>query len=379
MKGDFIVRVEVGVFVEDGLDGFAEDGGDEFVFGGAFVSEHEFNFAAAAGMDEGEIIDAGDGGGFVEEKGAALGGGDDIFGVGDGAADGNAGGLVDVRAGAGEADEFFEDVVDVGGDVDGNAAVSLKPGILFDDIDAFLGILRVVRADDGADAVFEGGDDAAAVGVVFGVGGEDHANIEVEADGVAADLDVAFFEDVEEADLDFGGEVGEFIEGEDAAVGAGDEAEVHGGFIGEVASLGVFDEVDFADEVGDGDVGGGEFFVVAGGAVDPFDGGFVAPSRIFGDEIFAVGGNGVEGVVVDFTAGNDGEPFVEEVGEHAEDAGFGLAAEAEEEDVVLGEDGVDELGDDGVAVADDSGEEGIGVAFLEVGDDVFAEFIFDGE
>ena len=50
---------------------------------------------------------------------------------------------------------------------------------------------------------------------------------------------------------------------------------------------------------------------------------------------------------------------VEQGGEGAEDARLGLAAEAEEDEVVLGEDGVDDLGDDGVFVADDAGEEGL--------------------
>ena len=290
---------------------------------------------------------------------------------------------------AGLADEFFEDFVDVGGDEDGGAAldarraiaVAADPGVLFDDFDAFFGGGGVVGADDGADAVFEGGDDAAAIGVVLWIGGEDHANVKVQADRIAANLDVALFENIKEADLNFGGKVGQFIDGKDATVGARDEAVVHGGFVGEVAATwSVFDEVDFADEVGDGDVGGGEFFVVACGAVDPFDGGVFA---LFGEEALAGGGDGGEGVVVDFGAGEDGDPFVEEFGEHAEDAGFGLAAEAEEEDVVLGEDGVDDLGDDGIAIAEDAGEE-VGVASArppraDSGDGVFSEFVFDGE
>ena len=43
-------------------------------------------------------------------------------------------------------------------------------------------------------------------------------------------------------------------------------------------------------------------------------------------------------------------------GQHAENAGLGLAAKAEEEQVVLGEDAVDDLRDDRFAIADDAGE-----------------------
>ena len=53
-----------------------------------------------------------------------------------------------------------------------------------------------------------------------------------------------------------------------------------------------------------------------------------------------------------------------------------MAAEAEEEEIVAGEDAVDQLGEDGVAVADDSGEELF--AGLELVDDVAAELVFDG-
>ncbi len=86
----------------------------------------------------------------------------------------------------------------------------------------------VVGADLGADAVFERGDDLAAGGVVLGIGGEDDGDVERQADGVALNLDVALLHDVEERDLDLAGEVGQLVDGEDAAVGAGQEAVVHG-------------------------------------------------------------------------------------------------------------------------------------------------------
>ena len=69
--------------------------------------------------------------------------------------------------------------------------------------------------------------------------------------------------------------------------------------------------------------------------------------------VFDVGG---DRIIVDFDAGEDGNPFIEQVRQHAEDAGFGLAAKAEEEQVVLGEDAVDDLRDDRFAIADDAGE-----------------------
>jgi hypothetical protein len=124
--------------------------------------------------------------------------------------------------------------------------------------------LGVVGADLAADAVFERRDDLAARGVVLGVGGEDDGDVELEADGVALNLHVALLHDVEERDLDFAGEVGELVDGEDAAVGAGQQAVVHGELGAEfLAGARGLDGVDVADEVGYRHVGGGELFDVA--------------------------------------------------------------------------------------------------------------------
>ena len=113
-------------------------------------------------------------------------------------------------------------------------------------------------ADLAADAVLEWGDDLASGGVVLWVGGEDDGDVEGKADGVALNLHVAFLHDVEEGHLDLSGEVGEFVDGEDAAVGAGEQAVVHGELGAEVlvAACG-FDGIDVAYEVGNCDVGGG--------------------------------------------------------------------------------------------------------------------------
>ena len=51
------------------------------------------------------------------------------------------------------------------------------------------------------------------------------------------------------------------------------------------------------------------------------------------------------------------DPFVEQPGEAADDAGLGLAALAEEDHVVTGEEGVLQLGQDGVLVANEAGDD----------------------
>ena len=153
--------------------------------------------------------------------------------------------------------------------------------LLLDDRDLELGVERVVRADLRAEAVLERRDDAAAVRVVLGVGRRDEHDVEREADLVAADLDVALLEHVEQTDLDALGEVGELVDREDAAVGARHEPVVDGELVGEVAALGHLDRVDLADEVGDRGVGRGELLAEAAVAVHPLDRRLVAA---LGDE-----------------------------------------------------------------------------------------------
>ena len=105
--------------------------------------------------------------------------------------------------------------------------VAAGPGFLRGDGDAFIHGGGIVRANLGADAVFERRDDFSASRVVFGIRAEDDGDIERQADGISLNLHVAFLHDVEQADLNFSGEVGKFVDGEDAAIGAGQQAVVN--------------------------------------------------------------------------------------------------------------------------------------------------------
>ena len=231
--------------------------------------------------------------------------------------------------------------------------------LLLDDRGLELGVERVVRADLRAEAVLERRDDAAAVGVVLGVGRGEQHEVDREADLVAADLHVALLEHVEQTDLDALGEVGELVDREDAAVGARHEAVVDGELVGEVAALGDLDGVDLADEVGDRRVGRGELLAEAAVAVHPLDRRLVAA---LGDEQPRVLRDRVVRVVVDLAAGDDRHPLVEQVGERADHAGLRLAALAEEDHVVAGDQRVLELREDGVLVADHAVDERLALA-----------------
>ena len=80
--------------------------------------------------------------------------------------------------------------------------------------------------DHRADAVLELRDDLAAAVVGGRVGGEEDQHVDVELDRVAADLHVAFFENIEQADLHQFVEFRQLVHGENAAVHPRDQAEV---------------------------------------------------------------------------------------------------------------------------------------------------------
>ena len=123
--------------------------------------------------------------------------------------------------------------------------------------------------------------------------------------------------------------------------------------VAEGAALGHLDRVDVADQVADAGVRGGELLAVPVVAVPPADRQVVAQ---LGGEPAAPGAGRLVGVVVDLAARDDRRPLVEQPGEGADQPGLALAALAEQDDVVPGEQGPLELGQDGLAEPDDAGE-----------------------
>ena len=240
----------------------------------------------------------------------------------------------------------------------------------FHDRDLVLEPPRIVRADLGAEAVLEGRDDPAAVGVVLRVRAGDHVHVDRQADLVAADLDVALLHDVEQADLDALGQVRKLVDREEPAVGPRHEPVMDGQLVAKIAALGDLDRIDLADEVGDRDVRGRELLAVAAVAGDPADLGLVPA---LGDGLTAGLADRRERVVVDLAAGHPRHLGVEQVGQEARHARLGLAALAEEDDVLAGQDRVLDLRQHALLVTDDSREEVL--ALLEPCDQVVAQLL----
>ena len=91
-----------------------------------------------------------------------------------------------------------------------------------------------MRADLAADAILERRDDLAARRVVFRIRREHQQQIERQPHRIAFDLHVAFLHDVEQADLNLAREIGQFVDGEDAAIGPRHQTVVDSQFVGNV-------------------------------------------------------------------------------------------------------------------------------------------------
>jgi len=129
---------------------------------------------------------------------------------------------------------------------------------------------------------------------------------------------------------------------------------VQGQLVAEVTALSDLDRVDLADQVGDRSVGRRQLLAKALVAVHPCD-----RCRItqLVEQVTRVFANRSERIVVDLAAGNDRHPFIEQTGEATNHARLGLAALAEEDHIVPGEECVLELGHDGVLVTQHTFEE----------------------
>ena len=149
---------------------------------------------------------------------------------------------------------------------------------------------------------------------------------------------------------------------------------MHRQLVGELeAGAGRLDRVEVADHVGDGHVRRGELLDIALVRAQPRDRqvvpGLARPPA-------ARRAQRRHRVVVDLAARDDGQRLVEQRGQRAQQARFGLAAEAEQDEVAPREDRIHDLRHDRVVVADDAGE--LRLAGAELADQIVADLRLDG-
>ena len=181
--------------------------------------------------------------------------------------------------------------------------------------------------------------------------------------------------DVEQSDLDLAGEVGEFVDGKNTAIGARQQAVVNGQFIGEVASATRSpDRVNVANNVRDGNVGSGEFFHVALVSWKPGDGRVVAFS---GQAFAASAADGPQRVVINLASGDHWNFRVQKLHQATQDATFGLPAQSKQDEIVARQQGVHDLRDDAVVISMHAGKQRL-IPF-NAAQQIAANFVFYGQ
>src|SRR5262249_13802403 len=189
-----------------------------------------------------------------------------------------------------------------------------------------------------------------------------------------ADLEVLFLENVQEPDLDARLQVGQLVDREDAAVRARNDAVVDDALVRVVEpQRRSLDRVDVADQIRDRDVRRRELLLVALVPVQPADRRLVAVRL---EQRARVVRERHERVAVQRAALDRRDPFVEEAGQRAQQAGLGLGSEPEQDEVVPREERVDDLRLDGQLVADDAREQRL--PGPQPRDEVGAQLVLDG-
>src|SRR6266496_3543680 len=120
--------------------------------------------------------------------------------VADRDADADARALRDVRAAAGEVGNLGDDLLHVGRHDGLELSGPEVAPLLLHDVDLVRDRLRVVGPNLRTEAVLQRRDDPATIGVVLGVGARHHEQVQIQADLVAANLNVALLHDVELAE-----------------------------------------------------------------------------------------------------------------------------------------------------------------------------------
>ena len=211
-----------------------------------------------------------------------------------------------------------------------------------------------MRADFRADAIFERRNNFAAGGVVFGIRGEYESDIKRQADGITLNLHVAFLHDVEKADLNFSGKIGQFIDRKNAAISARQKTIMHGQFAGQfMAAASCFDGINIANQIGNGHIWRGQFLDVT------LLGREISNCRAvsaFGNQFLAAAANRRIRIVVDFASGDVRHMRIEQRRQRTKDAALGLPTKSKQDEVMPRQNCIDDLRDDSVVIAYDAGE-----------------------
>ena len=193
-------------------------------------------------------------------------------------------------------------------------------------------------ANKAANAVFELGNDLSGSVVGCWICGEQKQNIQIKADGIAPDLNIPFFENVEKAHLNQFIEFGHLVHPKYPTVHPGNKPKRQSLLRPQRDSPGQFARVDFADYVGKLGARGQPFGIT----LLPFPpANLYFPWRSAGYNPFTRAGYGFKRI---FVNGNirvihEGNGFIEKANKGAHQAAFGLSFLAKEQHIVASKDG----------------------------------------
>ena len=106
----------------------------------------------------------------------------------------------------------------------GSVAVALSPCFLRRDGNPFFNRRGIVSANLGTNAILEWRNNFSAGSVVLRIRAEYHRHVKRQPNGISLNLNVAFLHDVEKSDLNFSGQIRQFIDGKNPAIGAWKQA-----------------------------------------------------------------------------------------------------------------------------------------------------------
>src|ERR1043165_9466139 len=251
--------------------------------------------------------------------------------------------------------------------------VTRDPGLLFGNLNAERDFLRIMRRDFGADAIFQRRADLAARRVVLRIRRKHQHHVERQSHRITLNLHVALLHDVEEANLDFAGEVRQFIDREEAAIRARQKTIVNRELVAEqVAAFGRLDGIDIADDIGNGHVGRRQLLDEARVATDPVD---MRGVTVQLNRLPPRRADGITRIVVDFRAGDDRDVFVKQIRKLTDDSALRLTAQPQQNQIAQREDCIDELWHNRLVITNDPGKKSF--APLEFANQVRAHLVFD--
>src|SRR5215217_3376637 len=135
-----------------------------------------------------------------------------------------------------------------------------------------------------------------------------------------------------------------------------------------------FNWIDVADDIGNGDIGGCEFFYKTCVTTDPIERGHLTILR---QRLPPISGDRAQWVVVHFGTGDDWYALIEQISQQANDAALCLPAKAKQNDVMPRQNGVNQLRNNGVLVAHDAGKQLLAAAQFSY--EIATQLILDRE